>query len=144
MKAMILAAGRGERLRPLTDTTPVALRRTMYRFGPRGDRPPLLETFDCPDPAVTAPRRSVTTTPLQSLAMLNDRLVLQLADTFADRVRGEAGGDIGAQVARGWRLALGRDPDPEERRLAETLATDHGLAAFCRGLMNLGEFVVID
>ena len=129
---------------PLTDSTPVALRRTIYRFGPRGDRPPLLETFDCPDPAVTAPRRSVTTTPLQSLAMLNDRLVLQLADTFADRVRAEAGGDIGAQVARGWRLALGRDPDPEERRLAETLATDHGLAAFCRGLMNLGEFVVID
>ena len=49
-----------------------------------------------------------------------------------------------AQVARGWRLALGREPDAEELRLAESLAAEHGLEAVCRGLFNLAEFVVID
>lgn len=129
---------------PLQSSTPSMLRRTVYRFSPRGDRPPLLETFDCPDPAVTAPRRGVTTTPLQSLALLNDPFVLQMADAFAARVRAEAGGDIAAQITRGWRLAFGREPDVEERRLAETLATDHGLESVCRGIFNIGEFSIID
>ena len=123
---------------------PEVFRRTVYRFSPRGDRPPLLDTFDCPDPSVTAPRRSVTTTPLQALALLNDEFVLVMADAFAGRLRGEAGHDASAQVTRAWRLALGRDPDAEERRLAETLAAEHGLEAVCRGLFNVAEFVVID
>jgi hypothetical protein len=78
------------------------------------------------------------------LALLNDEFVLVMADAFAGRLRGEAGDDTSAQVTRGWRLALGRDPDAEERRLAETLAAEHGLEAVCRGLFNVAEFVVID
>jgi hypothetical protein len=129
---------------PLIDVSSLPRRRTIYRFSPRGDRPPLLETFDCPDPAVTTPRRSVTTTPLQSLALLNDAFVLQLADMFAARLRREAGDNVTAQIKRGWQLALGRDPDAEEQRLARRLATDHGLEAVCRGLFNVAEFSVID
>jgi len=124
--------------------TPAFFRRTVYRFSPRGDRPPLLDAFDCPDPSVTAPRRNVTTTPLQALALLNDELVFVLADAFATRLRKEAGVDVAAQVVRGWQLALGREPDADERRLAGALAAEHGLEAVCRGLFNLGEFVVID
>ena len=124
--------------------TPAFFRRSVYRFSPRGDRPPLLDAFDCPDPSVTTPKRSVTTTPLQALALLNDELVLVLADAFATRLRGEARDNVVAQVARGWRLALGREPDAEELRLAESLAAEHGLEAVCRGLFNLAEFVVID
>jgi len=124
--------------------TPAFFRRTVYRFSPRGDRPPLLDAFDCPDPSVTAPRRNVTTTPLQALALLNDELVFVLADAFATRLRKEAGADVAAQVVRGWQLALGREPDADERRLAGALAAEHGLEAVCRGLFNLGEFVVID
>jgi hypothetical protein len=124
--------------------TAAFFRRTVYRFSPRGDRPPLLDTFDCPDPSVTAPRRSVTMTPLQALALLNDELVFVLADAFATRLRREAGDDAAAQITRGWQLALGRKPAAEESRLAETLAADHGLEAVCRGLFNVGEFVMID
>ena len=47
-------------------------RRTVYRFNPRGGRSALLDTFDCPDPAATVPRRAVTTTPLQALSLLNN------------------------------------------------------------------------
>jgi hypothetical protein len=119
-------------------------RRTIYRFTPRGSRGPLLETFDCPDPSATAPRRSVTVTPLQSLALLNDAFVLRMAEAFAGRVAADVGGDVPRQVTRAWWLALGRDPDGEERRLAEALVAGHGLPALCRGLFNLTEFVVID
>jgi len=129
---------------PLDTSPPTAFRRTVYRFSPRGDRSPLLETFDCPDPSATAPRRSVTTTPLQALALLNDEFVLRLADAFAARVRGDAAEDLPTQVTLAWRLALAREPDPDERRLSESLAADHGLEALCRGLFNLGEFVIID
>ena len=86
----------------------------------------------------------MTTTPLQALALFNDRLVLDLADTFAQRVRTEVGEDASRQITRAWRLALGREPDIEERRLATDLAARHGLEAVCRGLLNLTEFVAVD
>ena len=47
---------------------------------------PLLESFDCPDPSVKTPRRSVTTTPLQALGLMNNAFVLRQAKYFAERV----------------------------------------------------------
>ncbi len=117
---------------------------TVYRFNPRGGRSALLDTFDCPDPAATAPRRSVTTTPLQSLSLMNNAFVLRMADYFAERVQAEAGDGVGDQIDRAWRLAIGREPDDLERRLSEKLVRRHGLPALCRGLFNVNEFVVID
>lgn len=119
-------------------------RRTVYRFNPRGGRSALLDTFDCPDPANTAPRRAVTTTPLQALSLLNNSFVLQMSDYFAERIRSEAGENVSAQIARGWQLAFMRDPTPDEHQLATALVTQHGLAALCRGLFNSTEFVLID
>jgi cytochrome c551/c552 len=119
-------------------------RRTIYRFTPRGERPPLLDVFDCPDPAVSAPRRSVTTTPLQALALFNDEFVFALSERFASRLEREAGAEPSAQVTLAWRLALGRAPQADERALSEALAARHGLAALCRGLFNLSSFSVID
>jgi uncharacterized protein (DUF2267 family) len=118
--------------------------RTVYRFSPRGDRPALLEAFDCPDPSSTAPKRSVTTTPLQSLSLLNSGFVLRLAERFAESVEAEAGSDVAAQVDAAWRRAVGRLPTGEERALSEPLVDRHGLAALCRGLLNTTEFVLID
>ena len=69
-------------------------RRTLYRTWVRGSRNGLLEVFDCPDPSTTTPRRAVTTTPLQALAMMNNVLVLRLSAHFADRVEREAGKDV--------------------------------------------------
>src|SRR5690606_7417860 len=40
-------------------------RRTVYRMWARGGRSPFLDTFDCPDPSTTTPRRTATVTPLQ-------------------------------------------------------------------------------
>ncbi|WDI41593.1 DUF1553 domain-containing protein [Bremerella sp. P1] len=119
-------------------------RRTVYRFNPRGGRSALLDTFDCPDPASTAPRRSMTTTPLQSLSLLNNPLVVRMADYFAQRVREEAGEDSSRQITLAWQLAIARDPTNSERALSEQLVSKHGLPALCRGLFNINEFVVIE
>ncbi|PQO26356.1 hypothetical protein C5Y96_20170 [Blastopirellula marina] len=129
---------------PLDIDGPDFFRRTVYRFNPRGGRSALLDTFDCPDPASTAPRRSVTTTPLQSLSLMNNPLVARMSDYFADRVREDAGEDTALQITRAWQLAIARDPTVSERTLSEQLVRKHGLSALCRGLFNINEFVVIE
>lgn len=129
---------------PIDVSGPDFFRRTVYRFNPRGGRSALLDTFDCPDPSTTAPRRSVTTTPLQSLSLMNNPLVLRLADHFAERVRTEAGEDRSAQIIRAWQLAVGRDPLHSEHHLSDQLVKNHGLSALCRGLFNMNEFVVVE
>ncbi len=88
-------------------------RRTVYRFSPRGGRSSLLDTFDCPDPAATAPRRTVTTTPLQALSLMNNAFVLRMARYFAERVQNQVGDDIDQQVTTAWQLAIARNPTPE-------------------------------
>ncbi|MBM81519.1 MAG: hypothetical protein CMJ78_13140 [Planctomycetaceae bacterium] len=118
-------------------------RRTIYRFTPRGGRSALLDTFDCPDPATTAPRRAITTTPLQALSLLNNAFVLRMSKHFAARVAQE-GKNVDEQVDRAWRLALARSPSKAEHELSKELVQKHGLPALCRGLFNANEFVIVE
>lgn len=119
-------------------------RRTIYRFSPRGGRSALLDTFDCPDPSAAAPRRAVTTTPLQALSLLNNAFVLRMSNYLAERVAGRVQGDTDLQVGHAWQLAIGREPNEHERQLSVELVDTHGLAMLCRGLFNANEFVIID
>ncbi|MEZ6121629.1 MAG: DUF1553 domain-containing protein [Planctomycetaceae bacterium] len=129
---------------PIDELDSSFLRRTVYRFSPRGDRSALLDTFDCPDTAATAPRRSVTTTPLQALSLLNNSFVLQMSQRFADRLRREAGSNAGDQIQLAWRLAMARIPDAREQQLSEQLVRQHGLEALCRGLFNSSELIILE
>jgi hypothetical protein len=128
---------------PFDPVGPEFHRRSVYRFTPRGANPGLLDAFDCPDPAAAAPRRAVTTTPLQALTLWNNGFALRAADAFAARVTKEAAG-ADAQIRRAWQLAYGRAPTAEEAKLAAKLVADHGLKALCRVLLNSNEFVTVD
>ena len=119
-------------------------RRTLYRAWVRGGRSSLLDAFDCPDPSTTVPRRPVTTTPLQALALMNNALVLHLSDAFAARLTREAGGDVGLQVDLAYRLALGRKPEAGERERAVSLVEQFGAATLGRVLFNSNEFLYVD
>lgn len=119
-------------------------RRTIYRFVPRGGRSAILDSFDCPDPSVTAPRRQVTTTPLQALSLLNNEFVLEAAEKLAERSAKEAGPDPEQQIERMWMLTLGRRPDDRERELSVQLVKQHGGVALGRALFNSNEFVVVE
>jgi len=126
---------------PLTEFGLDTWRRGVYSLAARSIRDDLLGSFDCPESAQRAPKRDVTTTPLQALSLLNGPFAVQQAELFARRVRQEAGADTAAQAERAFRLALGRAPSLEERQAALELISRRGLVALCRGLVNTNEFL---
>lgn len=129
---------------PIDSIHPEFRRRTIYRFVPRGGRSAILDSFDCPDPSVTAPRRQVTTTPLQALSLLNNQFILETSEKLAERVKRETRDNPDAETERMWKLTLGRLPDERERELSLALIHKHGPEALARALFNSNEFVVLE
>ncbi len=126
------------------DFGPSTNRRTLYRTVVREASPPLLETLDCADPSVSSPRRTVTTTPLQALSLLNNSFMRQAAAALGVRAREEAGDGLDQQIDRAFRLALGRRASEAELHLAHKFATEFGLAEFCLVILNSNEFLYVD
>lgn len=119
-------------------------RRSLYRMWIRSGRSPFLDVFDCPDPSASAPKRPVTTTPLQSLTLMNHSFVLRMSDAFGDRMRVEGGPDLRAQIDWAFRQCFGRSPAGVERSDALVLLREHGASALARILFNSSEFVYVD
>jgi hypothetical protein len=118
-------------------------RRTVYRVGVQSAKDPLLESFDCPEPSVKAPRRSTTTTPLQALGLMNNPFVQRQANYLGERAKREGGNDLANQVTRAYLLALSRSPSETERDRAMNLAREHGLGSVCWVLLNASEFLYV-
>jgi hypothetical protein len=119
-------------------------RRSIYRTWNRSGDNPLLETMDCPDPSVATPSRSVTTTPLQALSLLNGALSGRLAGAFACRIGREAGPGIEKQIDLAYRISLSRPANRQEIALARTFIAQYGLQQFCLVLYNSNEFLYVD
>jgi hypothetical protein len=122
---------------------PAEFRRMIYQNKPRVELDSIFGSFDCPDAGQATPSRTMSTTPLQALSLLNSKFAVQQAEMFAARVQREAGGDVGAQVARTFVLAFGRTPSGDETSAATALVKQHGLPALCRALYNANEFLQI-
>jgi hypothetical protein len=122
---------------------PETYRRTVYRFVVRSVPNPFLESLDCADPNINVPVRNTTLTALQALALLNNPFMVKQAEFFAERVT-RLGPDLPAQIDAAYRLAFGRRPIPEEKKMMTDHARRHGLANACRLLLNSNEFVFID
>jgi hypothetical protein len=129
--------------RPKENLGPDEFRRMVYQFRPRGQQDPTLGAFDCPDSALVMPRRTVSTTALQALNLLNSPFMVSQAEAFARRLEREAGPDPGREVDRGFRLAFGRAPSAAEREAAVTVVRAHGVETFCRALYNANEFLYV-
>lgn len=119
-------------------------RRTVYRTWVRSGRSELLDVFDCPDPSTTAPKRAVTTTPLQALSLLNNSFVLRMSQKLADRAVREAPQGLPQQVTRIYELAFARPPAADEAGLASQFVAQYGLPAYCRVILNSSEFMYVD
>ena len=128
---------------PKEKFTPAESRRMVYAFKVRMEQDGIFGAFDCPDGSLVMPKRSVSTTPLQALNLFNSRFILQQADTFAERLRKEAGGEGRAQIARAWELAFNRRPGQAEADEAVAFARAEGLPALCRAVLNANEFLFI-
>ncbi len=83
-------------------------RRSVYRFIVRTTPDQFLTTLDCPNPANLTPTRNVTTTALQSLALLNNEFMLRQSQHFSARLTREFGDDRTAQIRRAFQLCFGR------------------------------------
>jgi hypothetical protein len=116
----------------------------LYRSWARGGRSPFLDTFDCPDPSTTTPKRTVTTTPLQALTLMNHAFVLKMADALASRLEREAGAQPAARIELAYRLLYGRRPGPDELATCAAFAHAQGWPTLCRGLLNTSEFLYVD
>ncbi|WP_050030363.1 DUF1553 domain-containing protein [Verrucomicrobium sp. BvORR034] len=122
---------------------PDDFRRMIYQHKPRVQLDNVFGAFDCPDAGQIAPRRNVSTTPLQALSLLNSTFALDQAGFFAARVVADSGNNPSAQVDRAFQIAFNRGPSVEEAAAATELVSQHGLPSLCRALINSNEFIQI-
>lgn len=147
----------GVQARPDGLVTPVAgergWRRLIYVQQRRKTMPTHLESFDFPQMNPNCLERRDSTVAPQALHLLNNRMVRQLAEAFAQRVRGDVGEEPRRQVERAYRLALGRGPSAEETAVSlDTLARftkqwgngGAALTSYCHVLMNSAGFLHVD
>ncbi|MCE9605338.1 MAG: PSD1 and planctomycete cytochrome C domain-containing protein [Planctomycetia bacterium] len=130
---------------PVESFSGEGLRRMIYAHKVRRERDAVFGAFDCPDAGQSTARRRESTTPIQALSLFNSRFTLEQADAFAARVKADAGADVDAakQIARAYRLALGRDPSAAEVVDAQTVVAGFGLSTLCRALFNSNEFLFL-
>ncbi len=88
-------------------------RRSIYLMQQRSKRHSYLALFDGADPSASTANRLPTTTPIQSLFLMNDEFVHRQADALARRVLAEAGGDE-ERLNLAFLLTVSRPPTDEE------------------------------
>jgi hypothetical protein len=118
-------------------------RRSVYRFLVRSQQQPFMTVLDCADPSRMVARRDETISPLQALAMLNNRFMTTMSSHFATRISARHP-RLSEQVRLAVRLALSREADDQEVRLLSAYARRHGLPNTCRVILNLNEFVFVE
>lgn len=131
--------------------------RSIFLRVMRNTRVPLLDVFDAPFWIASAASRDVTTTPLQSLMLINSQFTLERAAAFARRICDAVESDEPQRVALAYRIAFGRPPTSAETGAAlEFLRTqaaacgeaDASLSQpwvdFCHVLLNANEFLYVE
>jgi hypothetical protein len=140
------------------DTAPGARRRSVYLQQRRSQMPTFLEAFDAPAIVTNCVERTSSTTPLQSLVLLNSEFMSNRAASFARRLAQEAGSDTDARIIQAYRLAYMRDPDREELRASREFIKNQmrqylgqsptpqqrAWVDFCHALLASNEYLYIE
>ena len=113
--------------------------RTVYSRVNRGRLNPLLAMYDFPDPMMTAPRRELTTSPLQQLFVMNSPFLQERAAHLAQHAGAAA--DPSAKVRDMYRTTVHRDPTPKELDMALTYLQNGTLAQFAQALLASNEVI---
>ena len=133
-------------------------RRSVYLQYRRTEIPSMMDTFDYPEMGPNCLSRNVSTVSPQSLMLMNNEHVRELASSVAAHVESiVASRDVdnpAAQVDTVYQLALSRSPTETERQLGiDILKELHGLwqgkphaalATYCHTILNSGAFLYID
>ena len=129
-------------------------RRSIYLFGKRNVRQPLLEAFDQPDTLGSCAVRGVSTFAPQALILMNGPLGHEQSRAMAKGLMDKAGDGPKEWIAKGYRRALGRLPRAEESEVMLKFLKDQtellngkqeaALADLCRALLNLNGFIYVE
>lgn len=128
---------------PIDPEGPEFNRRSIYRTWARGNVHLLLAPLDCPDPSTATSVRSVTTTPLGALSLMNTSFVIRMSEKMARRLEADKSGEQ-ERIGHAYELAFGRPATPGDIDLAIEFVRKNGLAAFCRVLFNANEFLYLN
>ncbi len=123
---------------PFDTHGPETYRRAVYHQNARASVVDVLNDFDLPDIAFSAPKRANTTTPLQALTLLNHSFTLDMAKSLSTRIQSND------PVTQAYQLAFQRNPTTKEHQAATQLITMHGTEAFCRALLNANELLYLE
>ena len=133
-------------------------RRSVYLQYRRTEVPSMMATFDYPEMGPNCLSRNVSTVSPQSLMLMNNRHVRELASAFAERVAQLASpeGELNLQAAvqAVYRLALSRNPTDGESELGVRIVTKlqeewqgdslAALETYCHTILNSGAFLYVD
>jgi hypothetical protein len=103
----------------IRESTAGAKRRSIYLQQRRTQVVTFLSLFDAPSIVSTCGKRSPSTVPLQSLALLNSEFVRLRAKGFAGRLTRDFGTDHETKLNGAFRMVAGRLPLSEERNTCD-------------------------
>jgi hypothetical protein len=132
-------------------------RRSIYMQYRRTEIPTMMETFDYPEMGPNCMTRNVSTVSPQSLMLMNNQHVRNLAAQLAHRIEHlttKASDKDFAQVRLVYQLTLSRLPSDRERQLGvevlkELRAAWHdkpqqALSTYCHTVLNSAAFLYVD
>lgn len=80
-----------------------------------------MQIFDASDRSVCLVKRPVSSSPMQSLAMLNDPQIVEASRHVGARMIREGGTSIESKLLYGFRLITGRKPNKKEEQLMKQM-----------------------
>ena len=128
-------------------------RRSIYLEMSIMDPPGFLVGFNLPKPRLPTGRRDVTNVPTQSLTLLNDPFVVQMAKHWATHIQADGSDSVDARVTDMFVTALGRRPTAIERRRwsqavnsfsdggQDVMSDSAAWAELAHALFNVKEFI---
>ena len=125
-------------------------RRALYLKSYRNKTETFLHTFDASAGLKSVALRNTTTTPTQSLLMMNGDYSLGRAKKFAQRLQAQSFADTEARLRYAFRLAWGRVPNQRELAAAQAFisprqkGSEERFVDFCHVLFNSNEFLYVD
>jgi len=133
-------------------------RRSVYLQYRRTEIPTIMDTFDYPQMGPNCVARNVSTVSPQSLMLMNNGRIRELAGAFAARVntivKNQDTRSDGAKIDTVYGLALSRRPTEQERSVGIAALkeleskwqgdSDKALETFCHVILNSAAFLYID
>ncbi|MBA62798.1 MAG: hypothetical protein CMJ76_10590 [Planctomycetaceae bacterium] len=129
---------------PLKQFNQEGWRRMIYGEKIRLTTVGVFGVFDCPDASQMTPKRAISTSAVQALALYNSGFVNRHARFMAEAVGNKLPSDLTAQVRTSFMRTLSRPPTSSELDVIMPLIKEDGLESLGRILFNLNEFVFLN